>query len=228
MSQSIQEVDVRRIAPPQRHPQIFATFDALKPGEAFHLVNDHDPRPLLYQFQSLRPGAFSWEYEESGPNLWRIRISKRADAPETNEPQKMPTGGCGHHHHQGHAMTPGKPVVTHFSEHLTFQPSRFTPLVLAQSDKTKVIQACFQPGQFIPVHKPDIDLTIFVLEGEGRLATGDVEQPIKPGVIAFIPAGEARGIKASTRLVILHIVTPPPTDADHVEVAKGLQKGQWK
>ncbi len=39
-------IDVRSIPGPQRHPLIFHTFDALAPGEALELVNDHDPFPL--------------------------------------------------------------------------------------------------------------------------------------------------------------------------------------
>ena len=74
MSQTI--VDVRTIAPRDRHPQIFATFDALAPGGAFELVNDHDPRPLYYQFAAERSGKFEWAYLEEGPELWRVRIAK--------------------------------------------------------------------------------------------------------------------------------------------------------
>lgn len=71
-------VDVRDLPPPQRHPTIFATFDALTPGEAFLLVNDHDPKPLFYQFQAERAGEFEWTAVETGPERWVIRIGKRA------------------------------------------------------------------------------------------------------------------------------------------------------
>ncbi|MFO1253200.1 MAG: DUF2249 domain-containing protein, partial [Inhella sp.] len=40
-------IDVRRLAPAQRHPLIFAAFDGLAVGDAFELVNDHDPVPLF-------------------------------------------------------------------------------------------------------------------------------------------------------------------------------------
>jgi quercetin dioxygenase-like cupin family protein len=76
-----------------------------------------------------------------------------------------------------------------------------------------VIEACFEPGQFIPVHQPSVDLTVIVLEGAGALVAGGREERIAPGAIAFIPAGEARGIRAETRLILMHVVTPPPTDA---------------
>jgi uncharacterized protein (DUF2249 family) len=71
-------IDVRDIAPRQRHPLIFATFDELQPGEAFLLVNDHDPKPLYYQFSAEQAGQFGWEYLEQGPETWQVRISKLA------------------------------------------------------------------------------------------------------------------------------------------------------
>jgi len=71
-------IDVRQIMPRMRHPLIFSTFDQLREGEGFVLVNDHDPRPLLYQFNVNYPGAFEWDYEEAGPELWRVRISRAA------------------------------------------------------------------------------------------------------------------------------------------------------
>ncbi|HEU5086070.1 MAG TPA: DUF2249 domain-containing protein [Roseiflexaceae bacterium] len=74
----MQTVDVRTIVPRERHPLIFNTFDALQPGEAFLLVNDHDPKPLFYQFSAERQGQFSWEYLERGPETWQVRVGKAA------------------------------------------------------------------------------------------------------------------------------------------------------
>ncbi len=69
-------VDVRDIPPRQRHPMIFGAFDALFPGESLLLVNDHDPKPLYYQFQAESRGQFTWDYLEAGPQVWRVRIGK--------------------------------------------------------------------------------------------------------------------------------------------------------
>lgn len=69
-------VDVRQIQPRDRHPLIFGSFDELSPGEALMLINDHDPKPLYYQFQAESGGKFSWDYIESGPEVWRVRIGK--------------------------------------------------------------------------------------------------------------------------------------------------------
>jgi uncharacterized protein (DUF2249 family) len=70
------ELDVRVLAHGQRHQQIFATFEALAAGTAFVLVNDHDPKPLYYQFASQYPGEFTWDYEEAGPEVWKVRITR--------------------------------------------------------------------------------------------------------------------------------------------------------
>lgn len=75
--QIIHVLDVRTIPPRERHPTIFNLFDGLEPGQAFELVNDHDPKPLFYQFSAERSGRFTWEYLEQGPEVWRVRIGKR-------------------------------------------------------------------------------------------------------------------------------------------------------
>lgn|SRR5512142_2319076 len=115
-----------------------------------------------------------------------------------------------------------------YQDAMKFRPERFNAIALSGNDRVKVILACFEPGQFIPVHRPGVDLTLVVLEGEGALVAGDREEKIGPGAMSFIPAGEARGVRADTRLVALHLVSPPPTDADHVEVMSKLKQGTWK
>jgi uncharacterized protein (DUF2249 family) len=72
-------LDVRRIEPRDRHPRIFMTFDELPVGGSLVLANDHDPRPLYYQFHAERQGAFTWDYLEAGPDLWQVRITKSAE-----------------------------------------------------------------------------------------------------------------------------------------------------
>ena len=69
-------VDVRGVEPMKRHPLIFDTYEALQPGEKFELVNDHDPKPLYYQFQAEQTGKFTWDYKEQGPTVWRVEIGK--------------------------------------------------------------------------------------------------------------------------------------------------------
>jgi len=64
--------------PHLKHKVIFESFDQLAVGEAMLLINDHDPRPLRYQFEATRNGQFSWEYLQQGPEEFRVRIGKLA------------------------------------------------------------------------------------------------------------------------------------------------------
>ena len=71
-------LDVRELAARLRHERIFSDYHNLKPGESFVLINDHDPKPLYYQFQAEYTGRFSWTYLEQGPEIWRVRIGRLA------------------------------------------------------------------------------------------------------------------------------------------------------
>lgn len=77
-NENIPELDVRDHPPAERHEKIFEQFENLEPGEAFILVNDHDPEPLYYQFEAEREGTFDWTYLQEGPEAWRVKISKTA------------------------------------------------------------------------------------------------------------------------------------------------------
>jgi len=72
------QLDIRVVPPPEKHPTIFRTFDALQPGEGFTLINDHDPFPLRHQFEATRAGKYSWTYTESGPTVWKVDIGRTA------------------------------------------------------------------------------------------------------------------------------------------------------
>lgn len=71
-------LEVRHLPPAQRHALIFETLGALKLDHAIELINDHDPKPLRYQFDAETPGQFSFTYLESGPEVWRVEIRRIA------------------------------------------------------------------------------------------------------------------------------------------------------
>lgn len=77
-------LDVRSLPGPQKHSTIFRTFEGLNSGETLILVNDHDPKPLYYQFAAEKTGQFEWNYLERGPEVWKVAIEK--------------SGGCGCSH----------------------------------------------------------------------------------------------------------------------------------
>lgn len=75
-SDSEEDLDVRVLPHGQRHEIIFARLDALSPGQALVIVNDHDPKPLRYQTEALWPDRFQWTYLQAGPHTWRLSIRR--------------------------------------------------------------------------------------------------------------------------------------------------------
>ena len=78
MEKQNEELDLRSVERFQRHPLVFAKFDALEVGESFVLINDHDPAPLHGQMEAMRPHQLTWEYIVRGPEIFRIRVSRIA------------------------------------------------------------------------------------------------------------------------------------------------------
>lgn len=72
----VDNIDLRPFAPAKRHEMFFEAFDTLKPGESFLFINDHDPKPLYYQLEAESSEPFKWEYLESGPEEWKLKVSK--------------------------------------------------------------------------------------------------------------------------------------------------------
>ena len=72
----VENLDLRQIMPFERHELIFEKWEALPAGDTLRITNDHDPKPLRYQFEAEYKGKFSWQYEQQGPADWIVRITK--------------------------------------------------------------------------------------------------------------------------------------------------------
>lgn len=72
----VKQFDVRSHPCMDRHAMVFGTFDELKPGEAFIFTNDHDPKPLYFKLKAEYTEPFMWEYLQSLPGEWIIKVSK--------------------------------------------------------------------------------------------------------------------------------------------------------
>ena len=68
-------IDVRAIAPRERHALIFNRFDALPKGGSLQLVNDHDPAPCISSSSCARRANSSGRIW-SRASGWRIQITK--------------------------------------------------------------------------------------------------------------------------------------------------------
>lgn len=76
MSDNTHTLDLRPMPPFERHERIFQAWDTLIPGETLRIINDHDPKPLHYQFEAEHKNQYEWEYEQSGPKNWIVRIRR--------------------------------------------------------------------------------------------------------------------------------------------------------
>lgn len=70
-------LDLRAIPPFQRHHKIFEMWDGLKEGGSMKIINDHDPKPLRYQFEAEYKNQYAWKYEQEGPKDWMVVISRK-------------------------------------------------------------------------------------------------------------------------------------------------------
>jgi len=73
-------IDVRHLAPPDRHAAVFAAFRALALDDTIEVVDAHDPQPLYHRFRVEVPGGFSWVCTHGGPDVWRVNVRKLARA----------------------------------------------------------------------------------------------------------------------------------------------------
>ncbi|WP_336038071.1 DUF2249 domain-containing protein [Halobacterium yunchengense] len=71
-------IDVRDVPPSERHPKIHAAFEALDSGEALELVNDHEPKPLFYEFQAEVEDfdADAYRVEQRAPDEYVATLPK--------------------------------------------------------------------------------------------------------------------------------------------------------
>lgn len=74
-----QQLDLREIPPPKRHPKIFDAFEDLDSGEALTIVNDHEPTPLYHQMaaerQSFDPEGYT--VDRIGSNEFIATLPKK-------------------------------------------------------------------------------------------------------------------------------------------------------
>ena len=61
------------------HEKIFEMWNSLKKGESLRIINDHEPKPLYYQFEAEYKGLFKWNYEKQGPEDWIFTIKRVSD-----------------------------------------------------------------------------------------------------------------------------------------------------
>lgn len=119
------------------------------------------------------------------------------------------------------------PVTTIEAER-AYDDDQFTAREVFRSDHSKAVCGYFEPGQFIPVHAPDSDVTVVVLSGRGVVRDGEETREVAPGSVVTVPAGRERGVRAADgRLEAVLVTAPPPTEAEHGPVRRGLELDEF-
>jgi quercetin dioxygenase-like cupin family protein/uncharacterized protein (DUF2249 family) len=198
----MKKIDVRPMLARGEEPfdAIMSAVAGLEPGEELELTAPLDPIPL---YSVLGARGFQHQTEALGGGDYRV-VFRPEGAPSSS--------------------TSTAPLIGRARELASFSGDGFGRRILFENDRLRVVLAAFEPGQEIPVHAPGVDLVLSVLEGMGEVRAGDQVHPVAAGDVVIVPAGEERGVRARTRMVALHVVSPPPTEADHAAVAGG---GHW-
>jgi quercetin dioxygenase-like cupin family protein len=203
-------VDVRSLSPPARHSHIMKVFEEMRPSETLLVVNDHEPVHLVKFMKHERKDFDLGSYRayRRGPQEW-VGVFKKKKEPQDDLSKRKND----------------RVIVTSFDKERVLDDSAFSPVPVYTSEDYRVILAYFKAGQFIPVHTPNIDLVLLVHSGKGEVVAGDVRMDVKAGDLIVVPKGEKRGVRAISDMEVLHLVSPPPNDSDHEEVAKKLSQG---
>jgi uncharacterized protein (DUF2249 family)/quercetin dioxygenase-like cupin family protein len=171
------ELDVRELRKPEKHPTIFATYAALSVGNSFVLVNNHEPKHLRAEFDVEHPGSYGWEYLEKGPELWRIRITKRTSTP-------LPR------------ILANTSELSSRSDDVPDATGAIWKLEIRDRDLDSNVIALLPNGGIDTHTGPDLDVLIHVLSGSGRLTTeGDIID-LSPGVLLWLPRRSRRRFTA--------------------------------
>lgn len=191
MSITDQVLDVRTEIPKRRHEMIFEAFTALAPGEAYELVNDHDPKPLRYQFEAEHTGEFTWEYLEQGPEVWRVRIGRAAN------PEADRAVGFRSDWRDAVGQAGDAPAVT----------------VLHESAELKTVLVALSSGQELPAH-PGPAACFHILDGNGTITVDDQDFSVSSGATVVAPTGTQRAASTISAMVFLGNLGDPGAEAD--------------
>ena len=173
-----QELDVRPLRKPDKHPTIFASYDALSAGASFVLVNDHDPRHLRDEFEADHAGSYAWEYLSREPRNYRIRIRKLTGTPL---PRTLVNT-------QSIVEAEGRDPDA---------AGAVWKLDVRERDLDSNVVA-IPPGGGIDAHQgPDLDVLVHVLAGSGTLTNelGDAVT-LEPGALLWMPRRSRRAFRA--------------------------------
>ncbi|KBZ60867.1 DUF2249 domain-containing protein [Mycobacterium colombiense] len=161
------ELDVRPLRTTDKRPAIFATYAGLPVGGSFVLINNRDSRHVHQELEADYAGNYGWQYIETGPAVWRIRISKMK-APGL--PQ---------------VLTNTADIADSDIETNTVQVGKKSDVGARGLDWNVITLA--PNGGIDTTPGADVDVLIHVLFGSGWLTTKDGTMRLAPGALLWLP-----------------------------------------
>jgi quercetin dioxygenase-like cupin family protein len=76
---------------------------------------------------------------------------------------------------------------------------------LLKTAGSNIVLVCLETGQVIPHHPEPYAVVFVVLQGEGIITSGNKEHPVKPMHLVSVGKDEDRGIRCTSRMVLLGI-----------------------
>ena len=76
---------------------------------------------------------------------------------------------------------------------------------LMKTAGSNIVLVCLETGQVIPPHLEPYAVVFVVLQGEGVITSGTIEQPVKPMHLVSVGKNENRGIRCKQRMILLGI-----------------------
>ncbi len=96
-------------------------------------------------------------------------------------------------------------------EQSKFSDSGIGRFLVHDSPYFKILTFSFKAGQKLPIHSHDIEgqVSILVLEGEGKFLKEDGEIEAKPGDILICDISVPHGVEAISDMRVLVTIAPP-------------------
>jgi quercetin dioxygenase-like cupin family protein len=95
--------------------------------------------------------------------------------------------------------------LDHLPENPRFSTRRFFPRLVYGSDRGRVFLLCLEEGQGLPVRPDPEEVLCCVIEGTVKISVGEQTFTAAAGDFVAAAPGEARGIEAQTRAIVLWI-----------------------
>ena len=85
---------------------------------------------------------------------------------------------------------------------------------MVDENYVQINQVCLEPGQFVPQHNANFNVTLTVLRGEGTFQLAEEVTRMGPGKLLRIPFRSPMNIRneSKERLVFLVLKTPHPKE----------------